>query len=317
MKTYKQILLQGAKITWQKKYLWFFGVFAVLFSATGYEALIGSDIKEKSNFLSSLWQMDLFSIANWGKRFIEDPLVTIMIIVFWLFVLLMFLFVIWLSNVSRIAIVKNVYRIKQEESNNLEMGIKSGIKYFWPVLFLNFVFIAFVSVVVTVIYSPLILIGNEALSFMFFSVVFVFLILFILILSFIVKFATAFIVIKGNKIKDAIINAFKLFFSNWLVSLEMAFILFFINIAAAIVLFISVATFGLPSLWLIDFVGNSMPAFAFWMFVSVMVFIFGFVLLFGTMFSTFQISTWTSLYLELITEGKKSKLVSMFSRRKK
>ncbi len=316
MKTYKQILIDSAKTVWQKKYLWFFGLFAVLFSVTGYEVLISADIEESSNFLSLLWQMELFNIVNWGKGFVRDPLITSLIILFWLFVLSMFLFIIWLSNVSKIALVKNVYRVKEGKSDSLELGVKSGIKYFWPVLFLNLLFVVVVSVVVSILSSPVTLIESELLSFLFFSLISILLSLLVLIFSFVIKFAIAYIVIKEYEVWDAVKKSIKLFVDNWLVNLEMAVILFFLNVAAVVVLFVVVATFGLPFLWVIDFVSNSMEAFAFWLVVGVIVSIFLVVLLFGAIFSTFQVSTWTSLFLELITEGKKSKLNAIFSRKK-
>lgn len=314
MKNYKDILLEGVKIAWNKKYLWFYGLFAVVFSGAGYESLIGSDIGEKTNFFYKLSSMGVFSMVNWGKQFIADPLITSLLFAFWLFVLLMFVFVIWLSNVSRISIIKNIY-LARESKDSFEIGLKHGIHYFWPVFFINLLFIIFISIVSTVVYSPLMVIENEFVSALLYSVVFVLLLLFIIVFSFISKYAIAFVVIKGNKFGEAIVNAYRLFTKNWLVSFEMSVLLFFINVGALVVLFVLLATFGLPSLWIINFISFTFVNLSFWMMMILIVLLVAMVGVFGAIVSTFQISTWTTLYIELITTGKKSKLLSFFSKK--
>ena len=57
------------------------------------------------------------------------------------------------------------------------------------------------------------------------------------------KYAIAYVVIKGSGFVEAVKLGWQLFVKNWLVSLEMAFILFFINFAVG---------FGLLLLFLIS-----------------------------------------------------------------
>lgn len=315
MKTYREILKQSLITSWNNKYLWFFGLFAALFVGGEYEIITGSFLGRSQNFLIQLYSEGIFNVFNWGKKFIESPLVTSMFLIIWIFIFVLFLFLLWLSNVSRIAIVNNIYLMKKNEKNDFQSGIASGMKFFWPVFAMS-VFLSFITSISLYLISNPLFVKGSLLSDIFLILFFVVVIAFVVVLSFIVKYAIAFIVIRGNTFKQALVEAVKLFKSNWLISLEMAFVLFLLNVAAAALLFVCLATIAVPSLFLAFMIGKISAFVSFALFTLTFIFLFIFIVVFGSVLSTFQISSWTMLFIELITGGAKSKLIRLFHKEK-
>ena len=127
------------------------------------------------------------------------------------------------------------------------------------------------------------------------------------------KYSICYIVLQGRNFIDSIEDSWRLFINNWIISLEMGLILFAIQFLVTVALFIIILVLGIPFLFLaLLFGGLAMPIS--WIMIltyiitSIMLVIFT-----GSIFTTFQISSWTGLFLELTKkQGVISKLARFF-----
>ncbi len=312
MTLYRPIIKESWRIMFRNKYLWFFGLFAVLLGNGGeYEIFFRS---LSSNQDQSAWtiflnysQVILDNLTNMGQRFWENPSLTLVILLTYFFVVLIFIFIIWMMNVSQIAIVDAVFKQAKSKDSNLSIGMQIGNKYFWPVFSLNFS----LKILILTVLSLLFIFRS--------SVVYVWLFLLmipiLMALSFLVKYAIVYMVARGEKLLKSLVLAWRLFIKNWLVSLELALILYLFTMLAGI-LFMFV-TFNIEKFFdvLLFWLNNSNPSLSFFLFYSFMPFILFVVLAFiGALLAVFQISAWTKLFIKLDNEGARSKIERIFSK---
>jgi len=135
------------------------------------------------------------------------------------------------------------------------------------------------------------------------------------VLSFIIKYAVAYTVIKDENCLLAIKSGWQLFLKNWLISLEMAFLLFVINFLVGLALILGLLVLAVPFVFLVIALSKLALVVNLWLFIVVAVALYIVVLVFvGSMLATFQIASWTSLFLELVSRGGTSKLTRLFNR---
>jgi len=322
MSLYRKILKQAFSLSWKNKYLWFFGLFAALILKGEYEIIFNTSSGSQDflagikNFLST----NIFTGTSLGaiKNFMLDkPGSFILSIIIILIILALLLFLLWLVVISEAALVNNSSEILTGKKNDLKEGVRSGMKNFWPILGYS-VLIRFVIFLGLFLVSVPVMIGAaklSAISSNFLYVIFFIIFLPIIIsISFIIKYAIAFKVIKNSRFFDAIKEGWNLFTANWLVSLEMAFILFFITFVITLVTALLWYVLAVPSMFLAVLTSYAAPYTSFWLlylFPRILYLIV--IAIVGAMLATFQISAWTGLFIELIGKGATSKISRIFN----
>ena len=230
---------------------------------------------------------------------------------------------IWLMIVSEAAIVNNSATIinGSKQKSGIKIGLAAGKEKFWPVLGLNIIIKIIIGLVFTLISLPIILSATKAISSLS---AFLYILLFILfipiavILSFIIKYAVAYVVIKGQTMMDSIKSSWELFTKNWLVSIEMAFILFFINFLVGLGAILLIFILAIPFLFLALVLYQLVAFMAFWVTIIIAAIVFILIIILsGTLLTTFQTAAWTGLFLELINKGGTSKIIRLARRLKK
>lgn len=301
---YRTIIRKAISIAWRYKYLWFFGLFAS-FAANGeeYDILVRNfntveQMQANLERLSRLKDEGQLAIG-WQNitAYIAENLFSVLLIAA---VILAILFlIVWLITVSQASIIAAASRHeKRKEVDFLDL-FWSGHRYFWRIFLVN-------VYVKLILYGILLLPGiplatlfvntNElgyavSLSLLAFFV----LVPLSMIFSFITKYAAAFVVIEDYTANQAFLAAWRLFFKNWLVSLEMALLLFLINFG---VTFLALALLG--------FSGLPFTQVGFIFFTMLVAFV-------GSVISTFQFSAWAILFIRLL-EGKGfAKLTRVFA----
>lgn len=321
MFSYRNILKQSWQVIWHNKYLWFFGIFATLLGNVGEGKILSYILGENDrNILSTfnhISQTGIFShqaFSNITTMMSQDPSSFFKVIIFFLLILVLSGFLIWLATVSQVAIVNNTVNIIKQKKHNFQEGINVGVKNFWCIFILNIIVNIVIVFILTIISLPFIF-GkiNIIIASLFYVILFIIFISIAISLSLIAKYAIACIIIKGYKLFDAIKFSWKLFKDNWIVSLEMAFILFFINFVAGLIIILLLLTLATPFILLAFIFYYFASSFGFWAvvmlaFLSALLFI----VIGGSMLSTFQISSWTGLFLELIKNGGTPKIVRIF-----
>ncbi|MDP6571503.1 MAG: hypothetical protein QF747_01530 [Patescibacteria group bacterium] len=121
-----------------------------------------------------------------------------------------------------------------------------------------------------------------------------------IIASLISKYAVAFRMLENKKWKQSITSALSLFFDHWLVSIELALILFLVNIIVGAVILVVVLIFAVPFILLSYFIQSAVSGIFLWI-GQVLAFLL--LLLLGSILATFQYASWTELFLK-IRKGK-------------
>jgi len=334
MPLYRRILSQAWKMTWQNKYLWFFGLFALLFCTGGeYNILVrifsGNINQPMMPAFQRFSETGIFSpkiFSNIGTIMNNDPAAFLKVILVFIIVAVLSVFLIWLSVVSQAALVslvsslagKKISAAKQGAvakniSDNFRNNILRGHNKFWPVFGLNVINKLVVYAAFVLVSLPIVLtMGKSQPSVVIILYVLAF-IVFVpaaLSLSFIFKYAIAYTVIKGSKFKDALNSALELFKENWLISLEMSFILFILNFAVSLVVILLVLSLVIPFVFLAITAANIIGSAAYVLAIILeLIIILSIIILSGSVISTFQIASWTGLFVELINKGGVSKII--------
>jgi hypothetical protein len=328
MSLYRSILKRAWEISWKFKYLWFFGLFAALLGNGGEFEIIsksfnindgGFNVFESLKNLASTGIFSRSGIANISHLAVNDPLNLLIIIILFLIITAIAGFVFWLTVMSQAAIVNNSAAIMADKSHNLKEGITMGMKKFWPVFGMNLIIKAIIYFVFILIGLPIIISFSQSsvlAASVAFVVSFLVFIPMAIALSFIVKYAICYTVIKSYNFIESLKAGWQLFIKNWLISIEMAFILFFINFFAGILLILLLMILAIPFLFIAMMLIKFGLFFNFWvLMVLAFVILLMVIFLIGSVLATFQISSWTGLFIELIGRGGVSKLVRMFDKK--
>ncbi len=324
MSLYRDILAKAWHITRRYKYLWFFGLFAALLGNGGEMELIFRGFNtDLSQGLFPHWRLiagtgvfSLHTLNNIGYLLLNDP--ATMLAVFAGFLILIFLsaFLIWLIMVSQAALVNSAASSIAGKNHDFKTGLDVGMKKFWPVFGLN-VFIKIIVYCFFIIISlpEIVMIYKADLltAKLLFIISFIIFVPVSIVLAFIIKYAIAYAVIKGSGCWQAVREGWNLFVKNWLVSLEMAFILFFINFLVGLGLVIVLLILSVPFLFLALILIKSglLLNFGLFLVVSILVYL-SIIVIVGSALSVFQISSWTGLFVKLVGRGGTSKLVRLF-----
>lgn len=317
MPFYRNILKQSLSLTWRNKYLWWFGIFAALLGNGGeFEILFNNPGANPGQTLFPLWNRiaatGVFSrqtLSNIGGLFKNDTLNMVFVSAVFLIALAVFLFLIWAIIVSQAAIVNNSASVIRNKKHSFRDGVNFGILNFWPVFSLNIIIKAIIFALLFAVSIPVIFFKadfNFNLSHIAFLAVAA---VAAMILSFIMKYAIACVVVNKSKIFPAIRRSWTLFRKNWLISFEMAVVLFFINLSVGFAVILCILLLAVPFLFL-AMVFYSFSVLCSWLIVISAFTVFLFIIIFiGASLSIFQISSWTGLFLELDKNSCESKLV--------
>ena len=325
MTLYRDILGQSLKSAWRNKYLWFFGLFAALLGNAGeFELLFrGFNGKTATFFpgLERLSETGIFSFQifkSLGQLSRQDPFSLFLALGVLLLIVLVSLFLLWLAITSQVALVHSAGKMRANKKHNFKESLNIGTKKFWPVFGLNIIFKIAVYALFIVLSLPIISSMGKvdfALSSSLYIVSFILFIPISIIFSFIIKYAIAFVVIKEAGFLIAIKQGWKLFVKNWLVSLEMAFLLFFINFLVGAALILVFLIISIPFFFMALLFAKFAFIFNFWAMVMIATVVYIiFIVLTGSFLSAFQITSWTSLFVELVSRGGVSKLIRIFGK---
>jgi len=322
---YRPVLKKAFDITKKFKNLWFFGLFAVLVSAGGEYEIISRAVYNDADsgglinaFLASFrggWQEGLKMVdgnfwRNLWLLIIGNPAAVATTLFVFLFIVILTLFVVWLAVAAQIALIKGC----SAAGKNKKLAIGEGLDYannnFWPVLGIVAILKAALFLLFAILSWEIILLaGLGWFGSLIYLLSFIVFVAFVLVISFILKYQIFYILLKRQKFAAAFNSAWLLFEKNWLISLEMALIMFLVYLAAAAVsAFIITFLSGIP-LVVIPFYFVALPVFLKVAFsaAAVILIVVG-VLLVTAIMTTFQWAGWTVLFDRLAGDEGVSKL---------
>jgi len=325
MFSYRSILKQAWKISWDHKYLWFFGLFASLTVAGGSieyrsiaqtfgQGVVSSSYQGLNNLLAigelcqKIW-LGLISLFN------QNIIVIINALTILLLALTIIAVFVWFAITSQAALVDSVKKIispkKKTNILSIREGLSSGNKHFWSVLGLNILIKLLISFAFFIVSLPLLFMAisdNSAFT-LAYTVLFVIFVPVALSLSLIVKYAISARVLENRTIIESMEKACRLFTKNWLISLELALLLFIISFLASAALLLCIAIIFFPLLLFSFFFSMT------WLSYILIFLCLAAVIIFGSILTTFQITSWTDLYLHLDKDNGVSKLERIFHKK--
>jgi len=312
---YRQILKKAWYIARKFRYLWLLGIFvAFLGNGSEYQVLFQQVGKVQSQADTiKIWAENLNSLVPKldfaaAKVLLASLTLTIGLAIF--------LFFLWLAIASLGGLIKGAALANNDERLSFRALLKAGSAKFWPLLGLNIVAKAIVYGFLILILTPLMVVtfAQNSVSANLLIVLLTFLIFIpvAIIVALVTKYASAFVMLNGEKFWSAFKNGWRLFAANWLISLEMALILFVINIAVGLIFVVLALLLFSPFFFFgVIYTINAPSLFGILMYVSLTLLIVA-SLAIGAVLSAFQIGSWTLLYLKLSSGAKVySKLVRM------
>ena len=319
---YRPIFKKAWEITKQNRFLWVFGLFAALAGNGGiYEILIkgfGRIVSEgEANLMTSKWAWltNFFSFPRLEDLYVRSPLFVSLLWVLFFVILAALAFLIWIIVTSRGALVSSIKKIATRKKTDLHEGWTEGKKYFWPVLGLNLLSKALTFGLLILITVPAMLFltgqgGNVGLDLFLYILAFVIFTSLALFISFMAIYATCFVVMENKPFAESIRLSWKMFIKNWLISIEMALLLFGITIAAGVGIILFTLLYMIPVALLLFAFSYLELTIGFWL-IAFLATLGWFLALFfaGAIISTFQFSSWTLLFIEINKKKIWSKLL--------
>lgn len=325
MFSYRSILKQAWLIVWKHKYLWFFGLFASLAVAGGSmeyqfatQGLGQGLINGSYQGLSGLLALSEVCQAFWLgiiDIFSQNIIVILNVLTILLLVFALIAVFIWLAISSQAALVDNVKKIITTKKNlnilSIREGLTSGHRHFWSVLGLNVLIKILISFVFLIVCLPLLfmVLSNSYFFVVSYIILFVIFIPIAVSLSLIIKYAISYNVLENYSAIKSLESGWKLFKKNWLISLEVAIILFVINFLSSFILLVIVSILFFPLLFLSILFSMT------WLIFLLILLIIITAVIFGSLLTTFQVASWTNLYLHLKEEKGMAKLERIFQRK--
>jgi len=315
---YREIFKKSYELVKNNKFLWFFGFFAAAFGGFGEFESVFKDYTNVTNTSDSIFSWQglyeggvLWTIFDNVKSFFSQyPWQAFFLI---LIIGLIFVVIYWLAIVSQIALFDSSYKLSRNKKTGYAEGYRAGAQHFVPVFLINIAFRVLLYALFVVVAAPLLswfLVRENVWGGIFFVVLlFLIYIPISIIVSFIIKYTIAYIVLKGHKAMDAVKSAWQLFKNNWLISIEMGLMILLLGLVVGIGMLIIMGLAAVPFVLIAIaalFFGSStglgvaviLGALAWFVIISVI----------GSAFVSFQYSSWTLLFLDLVGDKAESKL---------
>ncbi|MDA3802890.1 MAG: hypothetical protein PF488_03270 [Patescibacteria group bacterium] len=326
MLSYRIILKQAWQITKKYKYLWFFALFASITAIGGsweYNIIIqngGGNIVDNSYawLEKMIGVFDLITALGAGfvamfKSGFFGIMNGLAIIITTIAILIAG---IWLGISSQGALINSLKKILNNKNKKKEIGIRIrenltvGHKNFWPLFGLNILIKLFVLSALFFIGLPLLILAIKDIA----ALHVLYIILFVIFIplatgaALAVKYAVAYQVFDEKGFIVSLNRGLRLFIKNWLVSLEMAVILFIISFLTGMV-FLGIIFFPLSLLFTGAIALQIMWLAYFILFIAIAA-----IIIFGTILTNFQVSAWMILFVEIKEKGFIAKLERLFRR---
>lgn len=322
MFSYRYFISEAIKITKNYKHFWFFGLFASLIYASGEFQIVSAFLKQNvdGSFIGT-WSIVLSSLLNKAFWLGLLEISSVNLALFWAIVslgiiaLILFLLVLYISITSQAALIDQIKKAlaskRKMTSLNIADGLQESKKWFWPILWLNvgskiLITLCFILLSIPLFFAT---VYGNVFSIMVYVLIFLIFLPIALFISFVAKYAIASCIIENKNLLSSIKRAWDIFKKNWLISFEMAFILFAINALVGLVTMLIVSLFFV-SLYIVGILISATTLVAISLLLGIATMAFSAALL-----GVFQTSVWTNLYLKLIDKKAKSKIQRIFEKK--
>ncbi len=289
--SYWEIFKKAGKLTWENRYLWWFGFFVSLSAIINFNFY--SQHQEKTGYLSNSGHF----VSSLHSHFSSIGVVGIIII------LIIYLVIMAIGIIGRGALISSLNKINQGKTLDFKLGIKEGRKYFWKIFWIAFLITGGVLIMILIIITPIILLFlNQAYligSLMGF-LAFLIILLLSIVAVFLKIYGYLYVILGELSFLEAINNAYNLFRKNLAISLMVGLLFLGITILWMIILMLFLVPivlifFGFSSV-LFLIIGKIGILISFLMGGSVLIAI---ILFFKSLYTVFAQTVWVLLFQEI------------------
>lgn len=318
---YRPILRAALALTACHKTLWFLGFMAAFLGLGGeYEFIFN----QYNNVSSGQWN-GLDSFLQFAGASSQDVMAALAAAardlsagtIFALIIFLGFLFVLgWMVVVSQGALVAGIAQASSAGRVKLLAAFYAGYKSFWSLLAIiistRLLALFALSVVGLPLISLLFLLDESFVSPGAALIFFVLGLPLFILFSLVAKFGMAYRVIAGERWRGALVKALALFAGHWLVTVELALVIFVINILTALAFILAALLLSVPFILLGLVAADLSYVFALKSLITIALVLFLLILLvLGSALSCFQNSVWTLLFLKIKDKPHAPKLLRL------
>lgn len=319
MKTplYREALKHSWHLAWKHKWLWPLGLFATLLGHMGImEFLTTIGIVDNVATPTQLVFELALDIQGFSYGFLSGLPVAHIAGILWVLITMAVLgvFILFISVVSQGALIHVAARSAKSKSKKAKLPTvdaswHAGTGHFWRLFFIQvFKKMILLTLAIVVGFFASRLPGGTNLDGAAFLGVFFSALIIGLVVSFFVIYAACYVVVEEQSLGQALESAWKLFQNHPIVSLEVGLILIAINYLLVPVVAISIFVFFIPSLilWVVAAVLGSSTLFAAATVVA-FVLLAMFIMFVGSLYTVFNVSTWTYLFMKMHKKRVKSR----------
>jgi hypothetical protein len=218
---YLEILKKSWSITWNNKYLWWFGFFLALgINGLDFNGPFNSGGgKEKEEKIFN-------ALAGYFDRY-QELIISLLIVL-----LLISISLVILKIICRAGLIKSVAEIEKGKIGSFKTGFKEGKKYFWKLLGTDFIVGFFFIIILIVLFSPiafLIYLKSYWLALVLGILATIIIIALAILVAFLKEYACIYLVLSDISIRSALESGYQLFLKNFWPSI--IFSIIFIPIA--------------------------------------------------------------------------------------
>lgn len=299
---YRKVYPKAWQLLKQNPVLWFFGMFASLLGF--YEIRILFNLSSNfPDFISTnieSWIKIFVTFSSSKLTFSDMPDV---LTVFGIFVLFSAVTILAVASQGALTYAATSRTTKLKESRIGE-NLKLGVEKFWPLFGLNIINSLIGYFFMSIVVSPLIYFLSNTSDWPVYILLSIFtffiLIPLIVVISFVTRYGTAFVVIKNQRFSEAFVSSWTLFKVNWMITIENAIVLLGVSFVY-LLLMVSAVVLVLVSSMILAAV------FSFFSFIILVIGIFlsGLIIVLATsMFGAFYNIVWANTFLDLVAPGK-------------
>lgn len=313
---YRRIIADAWKISWSHKHLWVFGFFATLIGFGGVTDVFFNAYERTADALPMAAAQGSLTSLIPGFTTIKavitfSPYPMLSIVIFLAALTLMFSVFAWMTVVSVGGLLSGVRKIARGGEPTFGDSIKTGAERFWQLLGVNVLSKAVILLALLLTGANLFVLMRDrtVVSGLFYVGSFIV----FTAISFVASLASIYgslnVMAKDEPVEKSVNGALKLIGEHWLVSLEMAVVLFLASLAVGLgVAFISLIL-SVPLIFLLAVAAMFKARVAVYGIIALTaVLLLIMVVCLGSFLTTFQSAAWTLLWTELAERRPTSKL---------
>lgn len=313
---YRRIVTDAWKIAWSHKHLWVFGFFATLIGFGGVTEVFFNAYERTADALPMAAAQGSITALIPGYTTIKaiiafSPYPLLSLVIFTVALTLMFSVFAWMTVVSVGGLISGVRKISRGGEPTFGDSIKAGAERFWQLLGVNLLAKIVILLALLLTGANLFVLMQErtVVSGLFYVGSFIV----FTAISFVASLASVYgslnVMAKNEPVEKSINGALKLIGEHWLVSIEMAVVLFLTSLAAGLAVAFAALILSVPLIFLLAVAAMlkaSVAVYGIMALTAVMLLVM--VVALGSFLTTFQTSAWTLLWSELSERRPTSKL---------